>query len=150
MSPYYIVCEDRPVGSPVSVRRVHAGFDVDIYGIQMSREPDPAAEYWFVYTQLKEVVDVVRHEYSHACSIEVIPFGSTIVFDTKDHLKPMAMLRIRIAHSRGMHETAGQPSKKPCKPSRPSSASWELLKTGGERKPELVTTRRHLPRQRAD
>ena len=107
VSPYYIVSEHRPVGGAVSVRRVQAGFDVDIYGVKPSYEPDPAAEYWLVYTQLKEVVDEVRHENSHACSIELIPFGSTMVFDTRDHLQPMAMLRIRITHTGGNHEPAG-------------------------------------------
>ena len=42
VSPYYIVSEDRPVEGAVSVRRVHAGFDLDIYGVKMSRQPDPA------------------------------------------------------------------------------------------------------------
>lgn len=107
VSPYYILSEDRPVKGAVSVRRVHAGFDLDIYGVKMSRQPDPPAEYWIVYTKLKEGVDVVRHENNHACSIEVIPFGSTIVLDTRDHLQPMAMLRIRITHYRGIHEPAG-------------------------------------------
>ena len=50
---------------------------------------------------------MVRHENNHACSIEVIPFGSTIVLDTRDHLQPMPMLRIRITHNRGVHEPAG-------------------------------------------
>ena len=73
----------------------------------MSRQPDPPAEYWLVYTKLKEVVDVVRHQNNHACSIEVIPFGPTIVLDSRNHLQPMAMLRIRITHNRGVHEPAG-------------------------------------------
>ena len=107
VSPYYVVYEHRPVGGAVSVRKVQAGFDVDIYGVKPSYEPDPAAEYWLVYNQLKETAEMVRHENSQACSIELIPFGSTIVFDTKDHLQPMAMLRIRITHTGGNHEPAG-------------------------------------------
>jgi len=107
VSHYYIVHQDRPLGRPISARRVHAGFDIDIYGIKMSREPDPPAEYWLVYTKLKEIVDLVRHENKHACSIDVIPFGSTIVLDTRDHLQPLAMLRIRITSFRGIKEPAG-------------------------------------------
>ena len=107
VSPYHIVSEHRPVGGAISVQRVHAGFDLDIYGVKMSRQPDPPAEYWLVYTKLKEIVDAVGLENEHACSIEVIPFGSTIVLDTRDHLQPMAMLRIRITHYRGVHEPAG-------------------------------------------
>ena len=107
VSPYYVVAEDRPVNGPVSVRRVQAGFDLDIYGVKMSREPDPPAEYWLVYNRLKEVAEVVQGENHRACSIEVIPFGSTIVLDTRNHLQPMALLRIRVAHRGDIHEPAG-------------------------------------------
>ncbi len=107
VSQYHVAYEERPVGRAISTRRVHAGYDIDIYGIKMSREPDPPAEYWLVYTKLKEIVDLVRQENKHACSIEVIPFGSTIILDTRDHLQPMAMLRIRITSFRGVQETAG-------------------------------------------
>jgi hypothetical protein len=107
VSPYYILSEDRPVKGAVSARRVHVGFDLDIYGVKMSCQPDPPAEYWLVYTKLKEIVDLVRHENKHACSIDVIPFGSTIVLDTRDHLQPLAMLRIRITSFRGIQEPAG-------------------------------------------
>jgi len=47
---------------------------------------------------------VVRRENNRACSIEVIPYGSTIVLDSKNHLQPMALLRIRIMHSGDIHE----------------------------------------------
>jgi len=107
VSPHYIVSEQRTVGGPVSVRRVHAGFDVDIYGVKMSREPDPPSEYWFVYTKLKDVVDAVRHESDQSCSIEVIPYGATIVLDTKSHPQPMTLLRIRVRPKGNIDEPAG-------------------------------------------
>jgi hypothetical protein len=107
VSPHYIVTEERPVGGPVSVRRVQAGFDLDIYGVKMSSEPDPSAEYWLAYTKFKDVVDAVRHESDRSCSIEVIPFGSTIVLDTRNHLQPMTMLRIRVTRNGNIHEPAG-------------------------------------------
>ena len=107
VSPYHIVIEQRPVGGPVSVRRVQAGFDLDIYGVKTSSEPDPSAEYWLVYTELKNVVDAVRHESDRSCSIEVIPFGSTIVLDTRNHLRPMAMLRIRVTRNGNILEPSG-------------------------------------------
>jgi hypothetical protein len=107
VSPFYNVSEDRPEEVAANVRGVHAGFDLDIYGVKMSSQPDPPADSWLVYTKLKEVIDVVRHENIHACSITVIPFGSTIVLDTNNYLQPMAMLRIRIAHTSGIHGPAG-------------------------------------------
>ena len=106
VSPYYIVSEDMPEEGVVSGRRVHAGFDLDVYGVKMTRQPDPPAEFWLVYNKLKDVVDVVRHENNHACSIAVIPFGSTVVLDTRNYLQPMAMLRIRITHNLATHEPA--------------------------------------------
>jgi len=105
--PYYIIAENRPLEGAVSVRRVQAGFDLDIYGVKAIHQPDPPAEYWLVYTKLKEIVDAVRHENKHACFIDLIPFGSTTVLDTKNHLQPMAMLRIRVAHNGDIHEPAG-------------------------------------------
>lgn len=115
VSPFYIVAEDRPVGRSVSIRRVQAGFDLDIYGIKMSSQPDPPAEYWLVYTRLNEVVDVVRHDNNQDCCIEVIPFGSTIVLDTSNHLQPMAMLRIRVRHNGDIHEPAGEAEQRALK-----------------------------------
>jgi len=106
--PYHIVSEERPASSAINTRRVHAGFDFDIYGIKMSHQPDPPAEYWLVYTKLKEIIEQVGRENNHASAIEVIPFGSTLVLDSKDHLKPLAMLRIRITHARGIHQPAGE------------------------------------------
>ena len=109
VSPYYIVAEDRPVGAAVTVRKIHAGFDLDIYGVKMGHDPNPPAEYWLVYDTMREIADAVRHEHGRACSVEVIPFGSTIVLDTRNHLQPMALLRIRVAHSGDIHEAAGAP-----------------------------------------
>jgi hypothetical protein len=50
--------------------KVHAGFDLDIYAVKMCLQPDPPAEFWLVYTKVKEVVDVVLHENNHACSAD--------------------------------------------------------------------------------
>ena len=110
--PYYIVAESRPAGCAVNVRRVQAGYDLDIYGVKMSREPDPPAEYWLVYNRLKEVAESVRRENQGTCSVEVISFGSTIVLDTKNHLQPMALLRIRVAHCGDILEPAGAAEQK--------------------------------------
>lgn len=106
VSPYYIIDEERPVGRAVSARRIQAGFDIDIYGVKTSPEPDPPAEYWLVYNKLQEIAEVVRHESSEDCSVEVISFGSTIILDTRDHFQPTALLRIRVTHFRDMHEPA--------------------------------------------
>ena len=91
----------------MSLRRVQAGFDVNIFGTKWSGDLDPPAEYWLVYTKLQEVIDAVRRDDSHGCTINVIPLGSNIVLDTRNDLQPFAMLRIRITHNRDVHEPAG-------------------------------------------
>jgi len=105
--PYYIIAEDRRLEGAVSLRRIQAGFDLDIYGVKTNRQPDPPTEYWLVYNKFKEIVDAVRYGNNHACFIDLIPFGSTTVLDTRNHLQPMAMLRIRVAHYGYIQEPAG-------------------------------------------
>jgi len=138
-----------PEEGVVSGRRVHAAFDLDVYGVKMSRQPDPPAEFWLVYNKLKDGVDVVRHENDHACSIAVIPFGSAVVLDTRNYLQPMAMLRIRITHNLATREPACAAEQEALKLSWRSSASWELQQAGAGSEPELVPTPRHWPRQKA-
>ena len=107
VSPYFSVAEDRPVGEAPSVQRVHAGFDLDIYGEKVGDAADPPAEYWLVYEQLKDVAGAIGKSLAGTCSVDVIPFGSTIVLDSRNHLQPMAMLRIRVRHEGDIHERAG-------------------------------------------
>ena len=96
----------------MSLRRVQAGFDVNIFGIKWSGgDLDPPAEYWLVYTKLQDVIDAVRRDDSHGCSIILIPLGSNIVLDTRNDLQPFAMLRIRITQNRDVHEPAGHPEQ---------------------------------------
>src|SRR5689334_3489016 len=107
VSPYHVVTEDRPLVGGVHVRHVQAGFDLDVYGVKPSPLPDPATEYWLAYHSLKELAEAVRQQSDHGTCIDVISFGSTVVLDTRDHLQPMAMLRIRITHTRGLDQPAG-------------------------------------------
>ncbi len=100
-------CFCKAVPFYIAPARVPADFDLDIYAVKMSFQPDPPAEFWLVYTKIKQVVDVVLHENNHACTITVIPFGSAVILDTTDYLQSMAMLRIRITHSRGAQELVG-------------------------------------------
>jgi hypothetical protein len=101
-SPYYVDIKGNLAGDVLNVRRVQTGFDLDIYGVKIGRQPDPPAEYWLVYNRLKEVADGVRHEYNQTCSLEVVPFGSALVLDTGHHLQPRLLLRIRVIQSAGI------------------------------------------------
>jgi len=108
VSPYYIVIEERP-GSPTATRHiVQAGFDVDVHGVSNKSELElpPPAEYAFGYAELKRIADGVSQNASE-CSIEVIPFPSTVFSDPRRHFQSEALLRIRIEHQGGVDRHAG-------------------------------------------
>jgi len=104
--PYYIELEQRPQGALATTRRIQAGFDVDVYGIKSSLEPEAAHDYELVYATLRSVVQTILPHITDFCSIEVIPFGSSVILDTRRHLRPEGMLRIRITHGRGLDQPA--------------------------------------------
>src|SRR5215467_2807057 len=83
VSAYHTVVEERPPGASVNRRRVHAGFDVDVYGVKTGREADPLADYELGYITLKRVGDEVRALGSNSCLIEVLWFGATTILDTR-------------------------------------------------------------------
>ena len=107
VSPYYVVREERPNGALATTRRIQAGFDIDVYGIKASLEPEPSPDYVLAYRALQRMVETVLLHTSDHSSIEVIPFPSTVILDTRRHLQPEDMLRIRITHTRGLDQPAG-------------------------------------------
>jgi hypothetical protein len=109
--PYYVVLEEKH-GSPTAMtRRVHSGFDVDIYGVNIKHElavPGPDPDYALGYAELQRIAqEASQHHTSDSCSLEVIPFPATAVFDVRDHGKVEAMLRIRIARCGDLDKPAG-------------------------------------------
>jgi hypothetical protein len=113
--PYYILLEERPHGAKATPRRIQAGYDIDVYGIKSSLEPEAASDYALIYAALQGVVETIVPHTSDACLIEVIPFGSTVILDTGRHLQPEGMLRIRITHGRGLDQPAGAPEERALK-----------------------------------
>jgi hypothetical protein len=107
VTQYYVEIEDRPHGATAARRRIQAGFDIDVYGITASLKREPYSDYVLACTALQKVVETVLHHTSDCCSIEVIPFPSTVILDARRHLQPEAMLRIRITHGRGLDQPAG-------------------------------------------
>ena len=78
VSPYSLVIEEGH-GSPAVTRHIiQAGFDVDVHALSDKRELElpPAAEYAFVYAELKRVADAVSRDRDES-SIEAIVFPST-------------------------------------------------------------------------
>jgi hypothetical protein len=112
VSPYHVLLEERHGSFPAMTRSVQAGFDVDIYGVSIKdglTPPGPDPEYALGYSELQKLAEKLSHDTS--CSLEVIPFPSTAVLDSRTHAQVEGMLRIRISHCRGLDEPAGLPER---------------------------------------
>ena len=110
VSPDYVELEERPVGLPAKTRRVQAGFNVDVYGVRTEdNEPamPPPHDYALGYAELQKLADRVSQHASDSCSLEVIPFSSTAIIDSRNQGKVEAMIRIQISHERGLDQPAG-------------------------------------------
>jgi hypothetical protein len=111
VEPYYVFLEEGHGTPAVKTRRIQAGFNVNVYGMKTSDDPGlPTLSpgYALGYASILELTKTIQSRSTDTCSIEVIPFGSTAVLDTKSHLQPQAMLRIRITHQRGLEQPAGK------------------------------------------
>lgn len=111
MLPYHVVIEEGH-GLPNPARHIiQAGLDVDVHGVSNKCELElaPLAEYALDYAELKKIADAVSHHMSE-CSIEVIPFPSTVFSDVRKH-QSEAVLRIRISHYGNVDQRAGLPEQ---------------------------------------
>ena len=112
VSPYYVLLDERPLGLPATTRSVQAGFHVDVYGIRTEdTEPamPPPQEYALGCAELQNLAERVSQHASDSCSLEVIPFFSTAIIDSRNHGQVEAMIRIQISHERGLNIPAGSP-----------------------------------------
>jgi len=107
VTPYIVVLEDPPHEAQTARRTIQAGFNIDVYGIKASLEPEPSSDYVLVYRALEKAVETVLPQANNHCLIEVIPFPSTVILDTKRRRQPEGMVRIRITHGRGLDQAAG-------------------------------------------
>jgi hypothetical protein len=109
--PYHVVLEEGH-GSPAArMVRIQAGFDVEVYGVNIKDEFRPDPEYALGYTALQKIVENVSHHASGSCSLEAISFPSTVVVDSRNGAKVEGMFRIRISHSRGLDQPADLPEQ---------------------------------------
>jgi hypothetical protein len=112
VSPHYIVIEEGHGSPNVSRHTVQAGFDVDVHGLSNKSEPElpPPDEYALGFSEIRKIAEAVSHHVS-ACSIEAIPFPSTVFSDARRHFQSEALLRIRISHCGGVERRAGAPEQ---------------------------------------
>jgi hypothetical protein len=115
VSPYYVFLDERPVGLPAVTRTVQAGFNVDVYGVRTEDDEPampPPQEYVLAYTELQKLAERVSQHASDSCSLEVIPFFSTAIIDSRNHGQVEAMIRIQISHERGLSQPAASPEQR--------------------------------------
>ena len=105
--PYYVVQEDR---THKATTRIQAGFDIDVYGIKPSHEQHPGRDYVLGYVAVEKLVETILLNTGEACSVEVIPFPSTVFLDTRRQFQEQGMLRIRITHKH--LQPAGAPEER--------------------------------------
>jgi hypothetical protein len=115
VAPYYVGFEERSSNGAITKQRVQAGFDVDVYGLKSGLEPGPLSDYALACAAFREVAQTVTSETGDSCSVEVIPFASTVILDTRRRFQPEGMIRIRIGHGRGIAHPAGEPEEKALK-----------------------------------
>jgi hypothetical protein len=113
VQPHYTVLEKRQ-GPTGTTRRIQAGFDIDVFGIKTSPEQKPGPDYLLAYAALQKLVETISQHFSESCSVEVIPYGSTVIIDTKRNFQQEGMLRISITH-RGLDQPAGEPEERALK-----------------------------------
>ncbi len=112
--PYYVVVDAADGGPSPTALRVHAGFDVDIYGESPKKElliPGPDPDYTLGYFELQKIAEDLSSHATDSCSLEVLEFPATVFFDLRRNA-PEGLLRIRISHRRGLNEPAGPPEQR--------------------------------------
>ncbi|HXB71131.1 MAG TPA: hypothetical protein VNY05_23040 [Candidatus Acidoferrales bacterium] len=117
VSPYFVVLDVRTFGAPPIHRRIHAGFDVDLYGNRPDHGSALSFENGEPRATLDELCAACREVVAPAteyCTIEIIPDEATLILNVKSHLEPEALLCIRITHSRGLDQPAGASEERAC------------------------------------
>jgi len=113
--PYYVLYEERLPDRVVTTRRIHAGFDIEVYGnvavSELGRSPDRE----LAFTVLRDIAEAVASHSGDSCSIEVILFDSTLILDHRRKFQPEGMMRIRITHARGLDQPAAEAEEKALK-----------------------------------
>jgi len=108
VAPYYLVSPENPGKLPTKTQTIKAGFDVDIYGENTSKEPLlPGSDYARGYAEIRKLAEKISQHTSDSCVLEIIAFPERITLGGSSHTQPQGMLRIRISHHRGLNQPAG-------------------------------------------
>jgi len=91
-------------------RRIPSGFEIDVCGIKTSPEQKPGPDYLLIYAALQKLVATISL-HTDQSAVEVIPFGSTVIIDTRRQFQQLGMVRTRITH-RDIDQPAGEPEER--------------------------------------
>ena len=72
----------------------------------------PREEYALGCIELQNIAERVSQHASDSCVLEMIPFPSTAIIDSRNHGRVEAMIRIQISHERGLDQPAGVPEQR--------------------------------------
>jgi hypothetical protein len=113
VSSYYVLLDVRKPGTPAVQQRIRAGFDVDLYATGSGHEPLLSkGEFRTTIHDLCAAFREVLAPANGAHNIEIIPFETSVVLNVEHHLDPEALVRIRITHTRGLDQPAGELEQK--------------------------------------
>jgi len=108
VSPYYILLDEHPLGTPPIQRRVQRGFDVDLYGSPLNGDLHRDDE--LLRSTLEDLTAVAKQivpQHANNSEIEVIPIEDALVMNPSKHFKAEALLRIRISHGGALDQPVG-------------------------------------------
>jgi hypothetical protein len=104
VSAYYVIAMKR---------RLHAGFDVDIYAARIDHAGPfmpPPKDYARGSASLTAIAKRVADDVNGACCVEAFPFPTSATFGVRGHAgEPAAMFRIRISLSLPPARSIGAP-----------------------------------------
>ena len=111
VSLHYIVVDARTADGSQSQKRIHAGFDVNLYGKGLDHSSTLSFNNGEPRSTLDELCMACEQmvaSLTESCRIEVIPWPATLLFNMKSRFEPEASVRIQITHYRGVDQPAGQ------------------------------------------
>jgi hypothetical protein len=136
--PHYLVAQCRQDDGDWGSKIVQAGFDIDIYGAVTAGEWQPTKDYRMAHASAEELLRSIAADVSESCSMEAIPFNSSVFLDHRNQMQRHARLRIRIRDRRSLTELAQLSSKSIA----PDSSETRLVKEVEARLQELGVSSR--------
>jgi hypothetical protein len=107
--PYLVVVDQRPAGGLAVQSKVQAGFEVNLWAVlqteQFGLDRSPKAR--AVRSYFEAFAKEIQSKVGQKCTVEIMPYGDSVILDTHEHFQSEAMLQIRISHGRGLDQPAG-------------------------------------------